>query len=157
MYRQAERRRGGKTLKDLPACFFEFLTSAWRTPPRPEMSARTTAHYVHCVPVESPTSFRKEEHHSRTGWLQLHFHIPRFRQADPSSGRKHCRKERFLADWCGRVLSSRASLLCGTGRMGLKVWRESSRRWINFSSDKDTGPRWREEGVRAAGRRLRDL
>lgn len=30
-------------------------------------------------------------------------------------------------------------LLYGTRQAGLKFWRESSRRWINFSSDKDTG------------------
>lgn len=79
-------------LKDLPACFFEFLTSAWRTPWPTKMSARTTAHYVYCIPVESPTSSQKEEHHSLTGYYYIFL---RFRQTDPSVVENTVRKKDF--------------------------------------------------------------
>jgi len=55
-----------------------------------------------------------------------------------------------------RVLSSRASPLCGIGRAILKsLARVISRRRINLNSDKNSGPRQRDEGARAAGKRIK--
>lgn len=134
MYRQAGRRR--ETLKDLPACFFD-LTSAWRTPRPTEMSARTTAHYVYCIPVESPTSFRKEEHHSRTGYNYIFTSYALDKQTLPWSKTLSDRK---ISRWLvrpGFIFTSISFVWHWAS--GFKVWRDSSRRWINFSSDKDTG------------------
>lgn len=47
-------------------------------------------------------------------------------------------------------------LLCvASGERYFKVWRESSRRGINFNSDKNIALRQGDEGVRAAGKRIR--
>lgn len=154
MYRQAERREG-RDIEGPPGVFLRVSYI------RLENSSAHRDVCPHNRPLRLLYSRRKSYFFSEKGApfpnrATITFSHPTLQTSRPFHGQKHCQKERFLADWCGYVLSSRASLLCRTGRAGLKFGASHLAAGLILAPIR-TPVASGKGRCEAAGKRMRDL
>lgn len=162
MYCRAVRCEGGKRRRTSRRVSPGFL-HPWKAPPRPPRRLpAATAYYVYCIPVEIVLCFySSKERESVTPiflpiLLPLHFHVPHV-GADSFIVKNTNRVKGRIFRWLVRRVFIFTTISFVSGERYFKVWRESSRRRINFNSDKNIALRQRVEGVRVVGKRKREL
>lgn len=140
------RRARGKTSKDLPARFFLHPPGGLSGPAETSARSNRPLRLLYSRGKRSPAPSERGKRHPLPPPLSPP--IPGYNYIFAShalnkqtlSWSKTLSGERFLADWCGpsRALSSASiSFVRHRPSGSTTVWRESSRRRINFSSDKD--------------------